>query len=325
MPPVKQSAPVFNININPFSGEQGTLEFFSEQINDLIKINKWSNEHAVIFLKSKLSGAALKYYLESPKLKNAQTVKEIFDDFKIFFSSPSLASAIHELNSLHMLPAESVKNLAHRLNVLTRKVYPNINNESDLENIKFVKFLQIIPSDIRLKILQDGITQYTPAVEKAQLFQEHSIQNEVLNNITFPSISSNFSEQLKTLQDQINSITQSSVQSNCQNKTQVQLSDRDNSHYKNNPYNSFHPTRKFRSVGQQNNFRSFNYNNKSFSRKFCKFCKMRNHNIDTCFKLLRNKSQQTSFRNFGQIPQKSKNRSNHGNNTFSQANSPNLM
>lgn len=63
MPPA--SGKSFSCDINPFSGEAELLSFFFSQVQDLKNLNGWSDDHALIYTKSKLIGQALQFYINS--------------------------------------------------------------------------------------------------------------------------------------------------------------------------------------------------------------------------------------------------------------------
>ena len=137
----------FVIQISNFDGEPALVHHFFEQIQDLKDINKWNDRQAILFLKSKLQGQALTYFLNSPHLKTAKTLLEIRNDFSNFFSSPAFSTSIIEFNAMAPTHGENYKNFAHRLDVAVGKVYSNLPKDN-LDQIKFVKFISVIPSEI---------------------------------------------------------------------------------------------------------------------------------------------------------------------------------
>ena len=56
-------------------------------------------------------------------------------------------SSIHKQNfdKLHMLENESIRNLTHRINFLTKKAFPKISDSIALNRIKSDKFWAVIP------------------------------------------------------------------------------------------------------------------------------------------------------------------------------------
>lgn len=54
--------------------------------------------------------------------------------------------------------------------------------DGTLQQIKYTKFIQIIPSDIRIHVLQNNIKPYTNARDKTTLVQQCTIQNSVLSS-----------------------------------------------------------------------------------------------------------------------------------------------
>lgn len=212
MPPKKQtSVNNFNLHINPYDGDPTTFKFFSEQINDIIRVNNWPKDVAVVFLKSKLTGSALKYYVDSPELEKINDHTELLRELKDFFCPVNSNNLAQNLHSFTMLPSESIKNLAHRLNVLVAQAYPNIKDTQAINDIKFNKFLVCVPSDIRVKILENDIKDYETAVFKAQKLQEISIQDSVINAINAPS-SPGLKSEINSLKLAVENLSKNPVQ-----------------------------------------------------------------------------------------------------------------
>jgi hypothetical protein len=156
-----------NIHVPTFDGDSELVEFFFEQIDDLIKVNNWSNDHAVLFLKSKLSGAALKFYIQSPEFKNRPDFRVIKSKFCSFFA-PSSHNVNYDFNSLKLEANESIVSFAHRLDVSFRKLYPNLDNEAALEQIKIVKFIDAMPYEIKVKLYELKSSSFNENVLKAE-------------------------------------------------------------------------------------------------------------------------------------------------------------
>ncbi len=168
----KKSVAPFSIQIAPFEGDPNYLKHFISLITDVSKINNWSNDQAVLILKSKLTLAALKYYLENEDMVNAKSVNMIHDKFANFFVSKSNAASLADLNNMSLLPQESMKHFAHRLHVITLQAYNEITDPTALNCLKYNKFISCLPSSIRIKLLEENITKFDHAVNRAQQLQD---------------------------------------------------------------------------------------------------------------------------------------------------------
>jgi len=210
----------FIIQINNFDGDPSLVHHFFEQIQDLKEINNWSERQSILFLKSKLQGQALTYFLNSPHLKKAKLLSEIHDDFSNFFSPASFSTSIIELNAMAPTHGENYKNFAHRLDVAVGKIYNNLPKDN-LDQIKFVKFISVIPSEIRLQIMQNNITNYNEAVQRAQQLQDLTIFDSKLSQNTEPEIFKRYSEQINSLQKQIEHLTSSKEKSASSSSNQI--------------------------------------------------------------------------------------------------------
>lgn len=201
------SKPNFNISISPYEGDPETLNFFVSQIKEISNFNSWSPAQTVTFFKSKLSGSALKFFIENASLHNVLDLDQIIDAFSKFFRKKSPSAALVEYENLALLPGESITNLGHRLSKLATSVFPNIKDPSDLDQIKLVKLKAILPSFIRIKLLDENIFEFDKAVQKAQLIQDNYAEDNVLS-INAKSSSSVLSlvDEVAALRDEIKSM-----------------------------------------------------------------------------------------------------------------------
>jgi hypothetical protein len=174
------------IHIQSFDGEPSSLKYFIDQLKDISRISQWPDEFLLAYARSKLTGNAQKLIQQAHEINSITTSADLFSKLQDFFDNKSTASHTLELHSFHMLPGETIKNLAHRLDILTHNVYTNIKDKAALDEIKYVKFTQVLPPDIRLLILQNNITTYDEAVKRATLAQDCFINNKVLSSINVP-------------------------------------------------------------------------------------------------------------------------------------------
>ena len=85
-----------------------------------------------------------------------------------------------------MLPQESIKHFAHRLNKLTAVVFKNIRDETALDALRLDKLRTALPPNLRTKLYEEEINdyEYSLAVECAQKLQEIFANEYLLNTIT---------------------------------------------------------------------------------------------------------------------------------------------
>lgn len=228
----------FSINIASFDGDPDTLPFFMDQIRSVAVLNKLSDQATVTLLKSKLTGTALKFLTQKRELLQANDIDVIEKELTNFFAPPSRTQSFVEFNKLTMISSESVKNVAHRLDVLTSKVYPDILDPISVNNIKFLKFISILPSSLRIKIQEENITDYNQAVSRAQSLQEISNGEKLLNSNSAPVTNDNiFAESLKQISEQINAL-QLSTSKSCNENDKNASPKHDNFASKKNKYSS---------------------------------------------------------------------------------------
>jgi outer membrane murein-binding lipoprotein Lpp len=268
----RKEQPAFSVNINPFDGDPSYLKFFFVLLQESAKINSWTNEQTILCLKSKLTGAALKYLLETPELMVTNDIELIQSSFQNFFGQKSTNSAFTEFNNLIILPDESVKHFAHRLNVTTRDAYPDISDQNALNSIKLNKLLSSLPTNLRIKLREENIRDFQKATTRAQELQD-IILNELLPNNSSAQCINTISANLANLTSKVDSLAQNHTQTHKQNNQAHSYS---NNNFNNR--NSF-KTKNFRS---RNNFSNFkNRNNQSI---VCQLCFKPGHKALTCFK-----------------------------------------
>lgn len=275
MPPKKEPTN-FTLHINPYDGDPSTFKFFAEQLNDVIQINNWSNKQAIAFLKSKLTGSALRYYVDSPELQQVTEFKDLLQELKEFFCPVNSCNLAQNLHSFCMLPSESIKNLSHRLNVLVSQAYPSITDKTALNEIKYNKFLVSIPSEMRIKILENDIKDYVTAVNHAQKLQDISIQNSVVNKINVQD-SPDLKSEINAIKIAVEKLSQPSEQIN----KITNISHPNTNRPKSREYNwSYHRT----------HYRD-NKSNQMYHREKCHFCGKFGHIMKNCNEYNRRQNQ----------------------------------
>lgn len=175
---------MFNFHVEAFSGDPQTFMWFKNQVMEYIKLNKLNDEVGLFFLKSKLSGAALNFFSTCPNVNNIDKVADalkILEDFFVNKATP--ASALNEFNSLRMIHGETVKNLKHRINLAAQCAYPFIADQTALNKIKAIQFLNAIPQSLRDKLFdadQDDFESLTAKAEKIDgMFQNFACANVI--------------------------------------------------------------------------------------------------------------------------------------------------
>lgn len=281
------------INITNFEGDHELLPFFFDQIRSVAEINKYNQQTTISLLKSKLTGPALKFFCQNPELLKSNDLDFIEKEFSAFFSPPSKCAASIELSGLTLLPAETIKNFAHRLNVLAATVYADITDKNAHDKIKFMKFLEAIPSNLRIKIQEEGIYDYKTAVDRAQVLHEILHTEKVLH--AYPSTSKSdigLAEQLREISEKINVLSLKS--DNKQAEENVNVRPDFKQKYR---LDAMRHKKNFKS---RHNFKRFSPH-KSFKRNIttCQLCFKKGHEAHSCFKWKRmNTQRREQFRNF---------------------------
>jgi len=97
---------------------------------------------------------------------------------------------------------ETIKHFSYRLDLISSKLYKNLDSSS-LNQIKLVKHLESLPSEIRIPILQQEVSDYHIAVQKAQSLQKILVNDKNIKTESEQSLYHKFQEQINALQEEI--------------------------------------------------------------------------------------------------------------------------
>lgn len=86
-----------------------------------------AQDRALLLVKSSLAGAAQKYYIDAPYLKDLKTAAELLNALEDFFTPPVKSFSASDLSSITMFPDETIQSLEHRIIKMAKAVYPDIN------------------------------------------------------------------------------------------------------------------------------------------------------------------------------------------------------
>lgn len=276
------SARKIAISVTPFEGDPNKFSFFEEQINSIINLNKLENHEALVYVKSKLTGAALQYYIESPILQNITNVNEFLTNLKNFFVPHVKSTAVHELQHITMLPNENIQSLAHRISCLTKIVYPNITHDESLQNLMLVSLLNAIPNSIKVKLVEANCKTFTQAVAHAEtLFQVYARHNILNFLVDTPSTVTN---EIAQLQAEVNHLKAHNVNSSSLPDAKTPHSPEKRQFHKNRNTNlNFVKKNKYKNSQQQ-------YTSNNRKPIVCHYCNKVGHTLNRCFKFKRDKS-----------------------------------
>lgn len=207
----------FNLNIQSFSGEQESVSWFLDQVCQMKTLFSWSDEVALLFLKGKLSGVAKEFVATNPKFSNAN-----FDNtckyLKDFFESDSNPTTnLLALNQLHLLPGETIKNFAHRIESMVAKTYTSVTDSKALNQIKSLQLINGLPQNLKeILIVEDSTNDFNKLVAKANKFVVAKTTLQVLESNHIFSPPADKAENVNQLQAQIDKLTLKMSEIKCQ-------------------------------------------------------------------------------------------------------------
>lgn len=276
----------FNINIQNFDGDPSMVEFFFSQLEDVVKFNGYTQEQGLALLRSKLTASALKFYINNQELKDLKSVTEAKSIISQFFSPSCVKVSASELHNITILPNESIKNLAHRINNLACQVYPQMQNES-LNQIKYVQLVAALPADLKYKIYKQNINTYVEAIAFAQNCQDAQLAAGSAHSL----VQSNHLETINALKGQIQAMQYKS------NGCQLCESSEHTAKFC-EKFNSDNSGKLVKGNSNRQNYERGNVVQKS--KIICQFCEKPGHILKNCwkFKKSRDYSEINVNRNF---------------------------
>lgn len=296
----------FMPQINQFEGEPALVDFFFNSIKELSTINGWDATKTVSFLKSKLTGSALTFYIQSQECQNQKDINKLHSIFKEFFSNDSNQSSILDLSAFSILPGESIKSLSHRLENLVSRIYNNVKDQDSRNVILQNHLLHALPLTLKTKILEENITDYKETIKRAQQLQNIQMSMQYPQNKA-----SQFDELTKKVQEiheRINVISTTKPNSNQDVKNERRQTNNQFQNYHRGRGRGFSHSRHITGFSHDHNHRVNNYDKTNSYLRFnnrnssfvhtCQFCGLRGHVLARCFKFQRlHRNSNTHFSN----------------------------
>lgn len=157
-----------NFHLESFDGDPSRVKWFVNQVKEISRINKWSDQVSILFLKSKLTGSAQTWCSNAPCCTNLTSLDEFCEKLLDFFSqktSPDID--LKAFQACTIGPDETVKNFAFRLEVLAHKAYPFLSSEV-MNEIKTRQFLSAIPRQVKNSLSEIDKINFYDLVKKVE-------------------------------------------------------------------------------------------------------------------------------------------------------------
>ena len=322
----------FHVSVKPFDGDPNKLNPFLNQLSHLISSNKLSEQEVVLFMPNFLEGNALDVYYQNIAIRQFESFEEIANCIREFFTPVVTRISSRHFENFQILQAENIKNAILRFDAVAIKTFPELSLEA-LNAIKLKKLIEIVPSPIRIKILENNTSSYSEAVETAIEFQKIlSTDQEIANNrqmtqevnlmATEPSTSkcvnssSQYSDSIdKTLNERnsansnknvCNAVEQHSNRNESNRFNRSRFPRKSNRNVKNHSdWNSSKASMSRNNNERNDNFKNYiskrNANSARFNPKnnvMCQFCEKRGHVATDCFhvkNIMKNNSDKNKF------------------------------
>jgi hypothetical protein len=211
-------------NIPTFSGaDKENLNFFLDNINQVANLEKWPNSKKLLILKLNLSGKALEFVSNSPKIDNIENFEDLANLLKEKFSKKhNFADILNKFSTIQQRQNQSVTELVEEISNLT-DLYVGITSHSSLETInlseklKAQKLIDALRGDIKLDVMKMGLTTFQEIakaaknIEKALNTAEVDCSNNLVKDSELTLILKNQIENNKKIQELSNRLEQQSV------------------------------------------------------------------------------------------------------------------
>lgn len=293
------------INVQNFDGNNISVNYFINQIKDVADLNKWNEKVSLLYAKSKLTGKAQTLITQAEEIRKFNSIEELFEKLNDFFKGKSFAENINEFESFQMLPQETIINLAHRLDLTTHRIYGDVQDTTTVNKTKFIKFLQIIPPEMRSSILENEINTYEDAVKRATLIQNSINSNKVLKcNNDDEDKFGNLTQQINSLHESVEKIQKYKQNQNYQNRNSFKKIRAHNLHNRNktnfgNVKQNFRPTAR-RNFRRGRFISRPNHNNQDNVK--CQLCFSWGHSARQCNQFQQPNQNVSNTNNFPAIP-----------------------
>ena len=209
------------LNLLPsFDGKkESNIQFYLQQFDELATQAKINEDNIkLIILKTKLTGSARDYLINSPDLQNttnyADFKQKLLDKFQISYS---LEKAQNTFMTIKQTPEQNISDFVTTFNNAASHYLTQTGNDKKpdavnfLNLIKFTRFLDSIRPDIALEVRKIGPKDFQEAVDIAKRIELalNSANAQSLNNMTHENNDKKFYETLiqlsnKETEDKIN-------------------------------------------------------------------------------------------------------------------------
>lgn len=265
----------FSIQVSPYDGSS-SVKFFFSIIRDCANVNSWTKEQTILFLKSKLTGQALQFLIES-QLAESDDIDTIQTKFQDFFGEKPNESAFNDFNNLKLAEEETIKNFAHKLNVITRNAYPDITDQTAIDSIKLNKFLNVLPINLRIKLREEKIKNFEAAISRASELRE-IMQSELRTQDSSAQCFNIISTNLANLTNKVDALAQANAKHS--------QTPQDDKHINVNTHNRDYQTSQFKTrfFSSGNTHRFGNNRHRNHQNIICQICSKQGHAAVHCFK-----------------------------------------
>lgn len=257
------------------------ITYFISQFNEIANAAKIPNELKLIFLKSKLSGAAQDMMINTPTLRDENNYDEFIRKLRQQFKTEkSFAQAQENFLQAKQSPTQSVEDFTKNFKIAAQK-YLSISGHAAkdgarefLDTIKLSKFIEGLRADISFEMqkfppdnFEDAVTmakQLEVALNNKKSFEINNMeaQNESPIYKAIIQLSNTQTQQMKELKDQVNALQK--------NDTQKQA----------DPININEIQEQVNSIRITNTQDQIQENQ---SKTFCHICQKSNHETQNCF------------------------------------------
>ncbi|GFY33104.1 uncharacterized protein TNCV_2230531 [Trichonephila clavipes] len=170
-------------------GESLGIRRFSEKINDVANLGKWSNEEKVTILKLKSAGIAEEFFLSDP---THSQLTEYNDIARIligrFEKAVPLSTRLQLFSSCIQGSSESVQEFAARINKLGTQIFQSGNSAQNTavrnanDQLLQSRFISGLRNDIRRFVLSPDPLNLDESISAALIEEQNMKLNQIAND-----------------------------------------------------------------------------------------------------------------------------------------------
>lgn len=165
-----------------------SVEFFYEQFKQITSLTAWTETQQAVIIKTRLRAKAHEFLSKNTRLQKETNVENVVKALREKFEpEKSITQKQAKFQNIRFKPETDLEDLAQEVDKLTNE-FLGISDEASEEilkvadGVKFGKFLELIPSDIKMQIQLENLSDFKTAVKRAKEIKIILDEDAYVNN-----------------------------------------------------------------------------------------------------------------------------------------------